>query len=145
MSTMMIELQPLRRDTSAWVPAQVASQRPSHEVFVRRRAVAVLMMLCLFAIAGLTIRSWSGPAGGNPASVSGRDPATSEASAAGGQAAGSVGPEAGATIVVQAGDSLWSIAQEIIGDGDIARYVDRLVDLNGDDALVVGQALLLPA
>ena len=49
-----------------------------------------------------------------------------------------------ATYVAQPGDSLWSIAEEHRGDIDLDRYVDELVRLNGDTAIVVGQAILLP-
>jgi hypothetical protein len=45
--------------------------------------------------------------------------------------------------VVQAGDTLWSIARTLHPDGDVRPLVDRLVELNGGDHLEVGQVLVL--
>ena len=50
---------------------------------------------------------------------------------------------AGATYVVQPGDTVWSIAEQLAPNGDVRGMVDRLVDLNGGAALEVGQHLLL--
>jgi hypothetical protein len=46
--------------------------------------------------------------------------------------------------VVQPGDTLWSIAGQIAPDTDVRITVDRLVELNGGAAIVVGQRLVLP-
>ena len=46
--------------------------------------------------------------------------------------------------IVQPGDTLWSIATELAPDADPRATVDRLVDANGDDPLLVGQRLVLP-
>jgi len=47
-------------------------------------------------------------------------------------------------LVVQPGDTLWSIARDLEPDADVRLTVDRLVDLNGGAPLTVGQRLVLP-
>ena len=52
----------------------------------------------------------------------------------------------GSSVIVQSGDTLWSIATSLDGDGDVRGLVDeiqRLNDLDGG-ALVPGQVLELP-
>ena len=48
------------------------------------------------------------------------------------------------TVVVQAGDTLWSIAQSLQPTGDIRPLVERLAQLNGGHSLIAGQTLKLP-
>jgi Tfp pilus assembly protein FimV len=50
------------------------------------------------------------------------------------------------TVVVQSGDTLWSLAQELAPTEDPRAVVDAIVDLNGLDGvgLVAGQVLQLP-
>ncbi len=49
-------------------------------------------------------------------------------------------------VVVQSGDTLWSIATALDGEGDVRAVVDAIQELNGLDgtALVPGQVLVLP-
>jgi nucleoid-associated protein YgaU len=50
------------------------------------------------------------------------------------------------SVVIQPGDTLWSIAGSVAGDEDVRTVVDRIQALNslhGTD-LVPGQVLLLP-
>jgi nucleoid-associated protein YgaU len=49
-------------------------------------------------------------------------------------------------VVVQPGDTLWSIATSLDGDGDVRAVVDQIQELNGLNGatLVPGQTLLLP-
>lgn len=65
-------------------------------------------------------------------------------------------PSSGRVHVVQAGESLWSIAAELLGPGastgEIARAVERLWQLNAErigsgdpDLIMAGERLLLPA
>jgi LysM repeat protein len=56
-------------------------------------------------------------------------------------------PAATGTVVVQAGDTLWSIAKRVDPAGDPQRTVAELRELNGLQAstIEVGQQLVLPA
>jgi Tfp pilus assembly protein FimV len=51
-----------------------------------------------------------------------------------------------ATVVVQSGDTLWSLAQQLAPEEDPRAVVDAVVDLNGlqDADLVPGMVLQLP-
>jgi nucleoid-associated protein YgaU len=50
------------------------------------------------------------------------------------------------SVVVEAGDSLWSIAAAVAGDEDVRPVIDDIRELNGlaDASVVPGQVLLLP-
>jgi nucleoid-associated protein YgaU len=50
------------------------------------------------------------------------------------------------SVVVQPGDTLWSIAGSLGGDDDVRAVVDEIQELNGleGSALVPGQVLVLP-
>lgn len=52
-------------------------------------------------------------------------------------------PEAQTIVVVQPGDTLWSIAADLDPDGDLRATVDRLADRNGGSTLTVGQRLVV--
>ncbi|MEO7556590.1 MAG: LysM peptidoglycan-binding domain-containing protein [Acidimicrobiales bacterium] len=54
-----------------------------------------------------------------------------------------IDPPAGATYVVQPGDTLWSIARRLAPNVDITAAVDRLAELNGSSAIQIGQRLRL--
>lgn len=47
-------------------------------------------------------------------------------------------------VVVQPGDTLWSIARRIDPSGDVRPLVDRLVAANGGTVLQPGQELIVP-
>jgi nucleoid-associated protein YgaU len=55
-------------------------------------------------------------------------------------------PPAPEVYVVQPGDTLWSIATSLNGDGDVRSVIDEIQQLNGLNSavLVPGQTLLLP-
>ena len=76
-------------------------------------------------------------AGGAPSAAGGPTPTSAAASGAAGVAA--------PTVVVQPGDTLWSIAAEIAPDADVRITVDQLIALNGASPIVPGQELVLPA
>jgi hypothetical protein len=89
----------------------------------RARRLAVVLALA----AGVAIGSWLGPllssGGEGDLRLAGVD-----------------------SVVVQPGDTLWSIAISLNGDGDVRAVVDEIMELNGlnSAALVPGQTLLLP-
>jgi nucleoid-associated protein YgaU len=88
----------------------------------RARLLGSVLLLAL----GLAIGSWAGPL------LAGSD---GDLRLAGVQ-----------SVVVQPGDTLWSIAGEVSGDGDVREVVDRIQELNGlsGTVLIPGQVLELP-
>ena len=76
-------------------------------------------------------------AGGAPSAAGGPSPTSAAASSAAGVAA----PP---TVVVQPGDTLWSIAADVAPDADVRITVDQLIALNGASPIVAGQELVLP-
>lgn len=88
----------------------------------RARRLAVVMSLAL----GVALGSWIAPL------VAGND--------GGLQLAGE------SSVVVRPGDTLWSIASAVEGDGDVRALVDEIQELNDlrGSVLVPGQTLLLP-
>ena len=47
-------------------------------------------------------------------------------------------------VIVQPGDTLWTVARQLQPTGDVRPLVQRLSELNGGASLQVGQALRLP-
>jgi nucleoid-associated protein YgaU len=88
----------------------------------RARRLAVVMALA----AGVALGSWVGPLLG--------------------EGRGDLRLAGGSSVVVQSGDTLWSIATSLQGDGDVRAVVDELQRLNDLDGveLVPGQVLQLP-
>lgn len=112
---------PLRVLAGGRAPERLAQQA----VYRRRRLVAaVLAVAVLAAVLLLASAAVARNAGGVPSSAAG-DPSP--------------------TVVVQPGDSLWSIAAAAAPDVDVRVTVDRIVALNGGGPIVVGQELELPA
>jgi nucleoid-associated protein YgaU len=88
----------------------------------RARRLAVVLALA----AGVALGSWLGPllsGGGGDLHLAGVQ-----------------------SVVVQPGDTLWSIATSLNGDGDVRSVIDEIQQLNGLNSavLVPGQTLLLP-
>lgn len=112
----------LRAIEGGRAPARVAQRA----VYRRRRvvaaALAAVVAVAIVLLANAVVARTAG--GGNPHPVAG----TSEA----------------AVHVVQPGETLWSIAQELRAGTDVRLVVDRLIDLNGHAPIVVGQRLQLP-
>jgi hypothetical protein len=50
----------------------------------------------------------------------------------------------GRVILVQPGDTLWSIARGLQPAGDVRPLIDRIAELNGGHSLTAGQTLMLP-
>jgi LysM repeat protein len=97
-------------------------------VYRRRRVAVGLLAVALLALIVLAGAALAGIAGGVP-------------SAAGSSAP----PSAVDTVVVERGDTLWSIAEAVAPGVDPRITVDRLVERNGGAPLVVGQELEVPA
>ncbi len=53
-------------------------------------------------------------------------------------------PAVAGTHVVEAGESMWSIALDQAPAGEAAGYVEHLVELNGSASVVPGQVVTLP-
>ena len=53
-------------------------------------------------------------------------------------------PVQDATHVVEPGETMWSVANEVAPAGEAAAYVDRLVEVNGSASVTAGQVLVLP-
>jgi nucleoid-associated protein YgaU len=98
-----------------------------------RRAAAALVMLAVLAAGAVGV----GEVVGAVADLGGRPAAASEVASASGDSTPSVH-------VAGPGDTLWSIAQQYRGSVGRDRYVDALIDLNGDTSIQVGQAVRLP-
>jgi nucleoid-associated protein YgaU len=105
-------------------PGSPARRSPRAGIRLTRRArlLAGVLVLAL----GVAIGSWLGPL------LAGSD---GDLRLAGVQ-----------SVVVQPGDTLWSIAGEVAGNGDVRETVDRLQELNGlsGTVLMPGQILELP-
>ncbi|MCZ2826793.1 MULTISPECIES: LysM peptidoglycan-binding domain-containing protein [unclassified Modestobacter] len=110
------------RQAGGGVSAESGGSAPLRLTRRGRRVIAGLSIAFGVSVAAATIAIESGGAGG------------------GLELAGS------ATIVVQSGDTLWSIAGEIAPEEDRRAVVDALLDVNGlsDVDLVPGQVLELP-
>jgi len=93
-------------------------------VFLRRRLLVGVVFIAVFI--ALTIGAGSALAnrGGAPASISAVRPAI--------------------TYIVQSGDTVWSIAEQVRGGASQVDYVDALVIAIGDASLQVGQVISLP-
>lgn len=125
---------PLRVLAGGRAPAQLAQQA----VYRRRRLVAVVLAVAVLAAALLLASAAVARiAGGDPSAAGVPSPTSAAASSAAGVAAP-------ATVVVQPGDTLWSIAAAVAPDVDVRITVDRLAALNGSSSIVVGQELDLP-
>lgn len=102
------------------MPAPVAgARRASHAAYVRRRVAAAVLGLVLVVVAG---RAAGAALGGGPLVASERRPSVT-------------------TYVVQPGDSLWSIAEELEAGRDPRPVVDALAEARGGAPLVPGETI----
>jgi len=126
---------PLRVLEGGRAPSRLAQQA----VYRRRRLLVALVVaggLALMTL--LAVSAAARIAGGDPSSAAGAPTPTSAA------AASAAGVAAPATVVVQPGDTLWTIAAAVAPEVDVRITVDRLIERNGGSPIVVGQELELP-
>jgi len=114
-------------------PGRVAQRA----VYRRRRlAAGALVAVVVVAFVLLATATLARVAGGSPSAAGELSPTSAVASGAAGVAARSV--------VVQPGDTLWSIAAEVAPDADVRITVDQLIALNGSSPIAPGQELVIP-
>ena len=122
--------------------------RPSVDVYRRRRRVAVALIITFAAAACLGVRALASR-GDVTASIPTVTPMGSSIlyTEVGQDVSGAFvqGPQ---YYVVQEGDTMWSIASSLVasstGSGDIRSMVRELIALNGEAGIEVGQRLTLP-
>jgi len=111
-------------------PARIAEIRraqPSEATYRRRRAVVGTLLAVFVAVGAVLTHDVLAGSSGAPASAAESQPALTRIA-----------------ITALPGDTLWSIGQQHHGAVPIARYVDKLVDINGGPSIQAGQAVLLP-
>lgn len=117
--------------------------RPSADMYRRRRLLAALLTLTFAAAACLGVRALASR-GDVSASIPTVTPLGSAVlyTEVGHDISGAFihGPQ---YYVVQEGDTMWSIASSLT-DGDIRSLVKKLITLNGQASIDVGQRLALP-
>jgi len=105
---------------------------------VRRRITALALLLAVCVALSVAVLQFAVRPGGIPASAAGSGPAS---------ASQPVVLPAGVAdhfYLVEAGDSLWSIARAHAPHRDVREYVDEFEDLNGSTTIQPGQRLVLP-
>ena len=115
-------------------PARRVDNRPSTQVFLRRRLLVAVVFIAVFVALTIGAGSVLANRGGAPASTSAVRPATSSV----------VRSSVVQSYVVQPGDTVWSIAEQLRGGASQVDYVDALVSVLGDASLQVGQVITLP-
>jgi hypothetical protein len=116
-----------RRTRPTAVVHRPATVRRRPGTYRRRRAVATALVAGVVGTLGILADSVLTGPGGVPASAAG---------------AGTASPHM--VVRADAGDSLWSIAEDHHGDVALSRYVEALIDVNGGTRIVVGQLVRLP-
>lgn len=127
------------------VPTGPAPVRGRDSKYRRRRLIAIVLVASAVVAAYLGVRgvldSWAVDPAVQVSREGGSDVANSGRPSAG--AGGGEG--AGASHVVQPGDTLWSIAEDLAAGRDVRVVVDVLAEANGSAELQVGEAVQIPA
>jgi len=108
-------------------PLYIAPRRDLTLVYRRRRLAALLLLVVLFVALVLAVRSVTATLGGVPASA---------------PEGNITGPPA-RVVVVQPGDTVWTIARAVQPDGDVRPLVDSLLSAH-PGGLQPGDRLLVP-
>jgi hypothetical protein len=102
-------------------------------MYRRRRLAALMVLAAALAVVVLVVvpvvRAGMGALGGNPLTP------------AGAPTAPAMQPVASDVVVVQSGDTLWSIARRLQPTGDVRPLVDRLAASHGHGPLQPGERL----
>lgn len=98
-------------------------RRPPADVYTRRRLAALGLLALVVALALVLADLASGV-------LAGDEPAL-------------VRPVAEVSVVVEPGDTVWSIATDLAAGGDTRPIVDAIAEANGGAALEAGQRLVL--
>jgi nucleoid-associated protein YgaU len=120
---------------------RVSSARPqaipstSAARYVRRRlAVAAVAILCATAGVLLASTTFADAGQGDPAGRVSSGSASSGSSTSG----------SGTVVIVQPGDTLWSLAREVQPDGDVRPLVAQLARTHGGSSVRAGDRIVLP-
>jgi nucleoid-associated protein YgaU len=113
---------PLVRPVRPVRPARGTAAPVTAATYARRRLVAGILLAVLVVVAAIGVSWLAAPATG-----------TFEAR-----------PVAEVQVLVQPGDTVWSIATEMAGGGDVRPVVDAIIDLRGNAPLQPGETILLP-
>jgi len=118
------------------IEVRLGNRRPGHMVYLRRRVLVALIAVALIVLVAIAAGTVLADRGTVPASSPTIRPAPAAAQVA------AQAPES--LYVVQAGDTLWAIAEGHHGSSSVSGYLDRLIERNGGTHLQIGQALTLP-
>ena len=130
---------PFRPDLRVLEGGRAPARLARKATFRRRRLLALATLVTVVAAIALLVGavSTSLADGGHPSSAVGNPSPTSAVAL-------STAEVAASSWVVAPGDTLWSIAARVAPGADVRDTVARLVELNGDAPIIVGQELRLP-
>ncbi|HYN33430.1 MAG TPA: LysM domain-containing protein [Ilumatobacteraceae bacterium] len=127
------DFQRIRRATVGVATVGTSNEAMAMPNYMVRRGAVALLALAVLAAGVIGV----GEAVGALADLGGRPAAASEVAPA-------LGTSTPRVHVAAPGDTMWSIAGQYRGNVGRDRYVDALIDLNGDTSIQVGQAIGLP-
>lgn len=117
--------------TAMRVPTTYSARRSSPAVYRRRRLVVLFCVVSLSFLAWSGLRQLADTSGDGPLTVAGRSAAPQLITTA--------------KVVVEPGDTLWSIARRMQPTGDVRPLVSSLIDAHGGRPLQVGETIEVPS